>query len=145
MENPPQESEDLYLQYLEELEKIELGVLKDPPSKNPDTAPLQSEQKFSIEKQRQDLELQDFSHQVKARRIYGYLAFGLVLAWLVVVLATVWLSAVEFKFASKGWTIESIEFDVSDAVLIALVTTTTINLLGLLVIVFNHLFPSTKA
>jgi hypothetical protein len=64
------------------------------------------------------------------RKVYAVALFGLSLAWLIFIAVFLW-------WAGKKW------LEVADAVLIALITTTTLNVLGLFYIVARWLFPQT--
>jgi hypothetical protein len=70
----------------------------------------------------------------KERRRYALWLFWLSVIWLIVILAFLLFAAIKTMFG--------IDFELSDAVLIALITTTTINVLGLFYIVARWLFPS---
>ena len=70
----------------------------------------------------------------KERRRYALWLFGLSVIWLIVILAFLLFAAIKTMFG--------IDFELSDTVLVALITTTTINVLGLFYIVARWLFPS---
>jgi hypothetical protein len=70
----------------------------------------------------------------KERRRYALWLFGLSVIWLIVILAFLLFAAIKSMFG--------IDFALSDTVLVALITTTTINVLGLFYIVARWLFPS---
>jgi hypothetical protein len=70
----------------------------------------------------------------KERRRYALWLFWLSVIWLIVILAFLLFAAIKTMFG--------INFVLSDAVLIALITTTTVNVLGLFYIVARWLFPS---
>lgn len=86
-------------------------------------------------------------HDLESRKKYGPLIFKLVITWLFLVLGTVWASAIAITIPTKwgGWcgkwipTISA--FDLSDGVLIALVTGATVNVIGLLYAVVKYTFP----
>jgi len=87
---------------------------------------------------------------IDARAKYGLRMFRLTVAWLFVGLLTVWASASRFEFSDWNfWWCELpvpylAGFELSDAVLMMLLGTTTANVMGLLYIVMNYLFPSGK-
>ena len=58
----------------------------------------------------------------------------LILSWWVIILITLWLAFTGFVVVYKGT-------ELSDAVMIALLTTTTANVIGLGFILLNGLFP----
>ena len=70
----------------------------------------------------------------KERRRYALWLFWLSVIWLIVILAFLLFAAIKTMFG--------IDFELSDTVLVALITTTTINVLGLFYIVARWLFPS---
>ena len=72
------------------------------------------------------------SKQVHSLRIdYAGNIFILICVWLLFVIATVYLDGFAYK-----------EFDLSDNVLIAFITSTTVCVLGLFVVVAKWMFPS---
>jgi hypothetical protein len=71
--------------------------------------------------------------RMKARRFYAPAFFGLSCLWLVIVTGLVFCSG----FSVRG-------FHVSDHVLIAVVTTTTANIIGTLLVVAKYLFPGSR-
>lgn len=82
-------------------------------------------------------------NNIRARQIYAKLIFALLVIWLFLVILTVWSSGATVTLP-KWWpeflpTVR--EFKLSDSVLIALVTTTTANIIGLLILVVRYLFP----
>lgn len=68
------------------------------------------------------------------RKVFASLLFALSLGWLIFIGKVVWVSG-------KGFT-GGDPFKLSDAVLIALITTTTVNVLGLFFAVTRWLFPN---
>jgi len=85
-------------------------------------------------------EVEDLEHELKAKRfmltmrtVFALLLFGLTLGWLGFIGWVVWLSGL-------GWAFKR-PFLLSDPVLIALITTTTLNVLGLFYGVTQWLFP----
>lgn len=83
-----------------------------------------------FEKERKKIDLKGLSDDQKARKQWGERVFWLLVAWLVTVLVSV-------SFQGFGW----LHFHLSDSVLIALISTTTANVLSLGYIVANYLFP----
>jgi hypothetical protein len=78
----------------------------------------------------QSLDLKDRLDTKREREKYGFRLFALVVAWLFLTLATVWAAAV-----SRA------EFEVSDTVLGVLLGSSSVNVIGLLVIFVKYLFP----
>ena len=70
---------------------------------------------------------------IENRKKYGYLIYLLVIGWLVI------LSTILFF---HGFNVG--DFTLSDGVLIALITGTTVKVIGLLAIIVNYLFPKPK-
>ena len=73
---------------------------------------------------------------LRSRKQYGFLTFALVAFWLVVMLYFVLAQGLGRlpKRESK--------YSLSEPIVISLITTTTINVLALLIIVLRNLFPS---
>lgn len=79
-----------------------------------------------LEREQLDSSRQDRKHRGR----FGNWIFGVVVGWLLLVVMMLLLAGF------KGW-----GFYLSDAVLIAVLTTTTVNILGLLLAVTGYLFP----
>lgn len=79
-----------------------------------------------LEREQLDSTKQDRKHRGR----FGNWIFGVVVGWLLLVVLMLLLAGF------KGW-----GFYLSDAVLIAVLTTTTVNILGLLLAVTGYLFP----
>ena len=99
-----------------------------------------SELQESFSERQENLFIEKLTDQLKYereahndRRKFSRWIFGLALGWLLLVLAIV---------VFNGFGLWS--FNLSDQVLIALLTTTTANIIGTLVIVLNYLFPKPK-
>lgn len=110
----------------------------DAPPKVKESAQLEQKEKFSqrledLELARQRDEITHARQDQEDRRKFSRRVFGLALGWLLLVLAIV---------VFNGFSLWS--FSLSDQVLIALLTTTTANIIGTLVIVLNYLFPRPK-
>jgi len=102
-------------------------VLDDAP--NPDPTTALEITNWDVEEQKAKVRgaLQD----INERKKYGTCIFGLV---------TVWLVAMVTVLVLQGFSVRS--FSLSDAVLVAVVTTTTGGVVGLLALVVKYLFPS---
>lgn len=88
---------------------------------------------LEVASQAHELEVKVF--MLGMRKIFAILLFVLCSAWLVFIGWVVWT-------AGKGITWNCDKFELSDAVLIALITTTTLNVLGLFFAVTRWLFPN---
>ena len=77
------------------------------------------------------------------RKSYGKQILVLTYVWLFLTLATVWASACHLH-VTQVWPprFEAVGFSLSDATLIALITTTTANVLGLTYVIAGYLFPA---
>ncbi|MBU0719150.1 MAG: hypothetical protein KJ749_12945 [Planctomycetes bacterium] len=83
------------------------------------------------------LKLEGERYELGARKTYGKLIFALVVAWIVAVLVLVFLAGYSERplmYEFKGPTIP-------DSVLIALITGMSVNVIALLAVVINYLFP----
>ena len=79
--------------------------------------------------QKRKQELEEGEYDLEARKTYAERIFWLVVFWIIVVLYIVVCSG--YWYGPK----------LSDGVLIALITGLSVNVIGLLVIVINYLFP----
>ena len=101
------------------------------PSQHPDP-----DLSLSLDKHKSDLlkqELKEAQDTHKLRLGYTGKIFWLVVAWLVCVLAAVLMSG----FSVGG-------FSLSDKVIITFITSTTINVVGLFLVVAKWMFPSSR-
>lgn len=88
------------------------------------------------------LDLQSTGNDIKAREVYGYLAFALIVLWLLGIYVFLWFLSVDWQVPNETRTTHYWkEFKLSDAVVIALLGTTTVNVLGIFVIVAKYIFP----
>ena len=78
---------------------------------------------------RKEIELQGLSDNIIARKIYAKLIFLLNVAWLGAIL---WIIIA----SGSGW------YKISDTVLVALITSTTVNITAFFLVVTRYLFPS---
>jgi hypothetical protein len=90
------------------------------------------------------LAIADIEQTLSQRKIYAKLAFALVCFWLVCILAIAILqglgAAGTFYFVSRF----PIKFKLESGVMIALIATTTANIIAVLVIVMKYIFPEQK-
>lgn len=90
------------------------------------------------------LDLVDRRNDIEGRKSYGLYLFSLVILWLFLVLATVCASGAAVRLPN-WWPYNYVpiltEFELSETVLMALVGSTTVNVIGLLWVVIRYLFP----
>ena len=104
------------------------------PAGEPD--PQTSEENKDLAKQRrEDLVNLQLEQDLTERKKYAGRIFWLVVGWIVAIFAVVVLQG----FSAKT------EFSISDSVLMTLIGGTTINILGIFIVVANYLFPKTNA
>jgi hypothetical protein len=99
--------------------------------KPPDEISLGEEFNYNLEVQRYDIVYK--YHYLEARKIYANRVFMMVCFWLSIIILIVVLQGFKCVFGCY--------FKLSDAVLITLITTTTVNVLAFLTIVIRNLFP----
>lgn len=107
------------------------------PEKTLETAskPQTSEEIEDWAKQREELINRQLKQDITEREKYANRSFWLVVGWIVAILAVVGLQG----FSDKTG------FSISDNVLMTLIGGTTINILGIFIVVANYLFPKTNA
>lgn len=89
-----------------------------------------------------DFEMENKKHEINFKK--SYLRARKQVSLFICALITVWIAAMLALLLCDGMNripFKDIKFDVSDAVIITLVTTTTINILILLRLVVRSLFP----
>ena len=104
----------------------------DPPPDSPDEI-SQLEEDY-VARREQDARIRQLEQNIAERKKYANRIFYLVCSWLCFVAALVLLNGIQDWFTF-------IPFHLSDAVLIALITTTTINVIGVFLFVVRYLFP----
>lgn len=77
-----------------------------------------------------DLDLEGQKQDQQQRRVFAYWLFGVLCLWLAAILVMLFFQGFSYR-----------AFTLSDEVLIAALATTTINVIGLFVIVARYLFP----
>jgi hypothetical protein len=102
-------------------------VLDDAPNPDPTTALEITNWDVEEQKAKVRSALQD----INERKKYGTCIFGLVVLWLVAMVTVLVFQGFSFR-----------AFTLSDTVLVAVVTTTTGGVVGLLALVVKYLFPS---
>ena len=91
-------------------------------------------QKLNVEVNKLNAELKQFNQNIEERKVYTDKLFRLTKCWLIFVAVLIFTVAVEVEFIP-------IKFSLSDKVLITVLTTTTVNVIGLFVYVARYLFP----
>jgi uncharacterized membrane-anchored protein len=104
----------------------------EPPPDSPDEF-SQLEEDYTARRE-ETARIKQLEQNIEERKKYANRIFCLVCYWLVFVGVLVLLNGVQGCFT---W----IPFRLSDAVLIALITTTTINVIGVFLFVVRYLFP----
>jgi hypothetical protein len=95
----------------------------------PDSVSVRENVDLEGAKKREDIK--SLEQDRRQRLIFGWLLFGFVIVWLLFVGVTLWFSALKWHGT----------FTISDTVLVTLLSTTTINVIGLLATVALYLFP----
>ncbi|WP_026629614.1 hypothetical protein [Dyadobacter alkalitolerans] len=99
----------------------------------------------------QQVSLEGLSQNIRERKKYAEYIFWMVSVWLVMVIMLVWLNGLGevycYNFLDPilrtGVKYISFKFQLSDAVLIALITTATVNITTFFLVVTKYLFPNT--
>jgi hypothetical protein len=110
------------------LESIEVSVPK------PDAVPAQADQytqkeRSSLDDAERDARLQGILQDISERKKYAGYFFFLACAWVVIIISILLL---------QGF---GAHFKLSEPVILALIGSTTVNILGILYVVANYLFP----
>lgn len=114
----------------------ELSRITAPPE--PAVDAVAKNEEIDYERETKALQLEDRRHYVDARKNYSRWIFGLVVVWLVALLVIVVASGYANTKMPVG---DCVGPKISDGVLIALITGTSANIIGLLTIVIMYLFP----
>ncbi len=102
------------------------------PAKNPD--PETSKANEALKRAYNELVNRQLEQDITERKKYANRSFWLVVGWILAILAVVGLQG----FSDKTG------FSISDNVLMTLIGGTTINILGIFIVVANYLFPKTN-
>ena len=113
------------------LEAIRIGRASVVSSPDPNTREEQKDLDAELEAEAKRIELEGKRQDIEARKSYANKVFKLVCWWLFAMILLVTLSGTR-----TGW------FQLSDPTLIALITTTTLSVLGLFAIVANYIFKA---
>lgn len=103
-----------------------------PPSSDDKT----EKERSRFDRARQEITIQGLQQDIREREKYASRIFRLVVCWLSSILLMVIAQGVRWPWMSRY-----IGFDLPESVLIALVTTTTASVVGILLIVTRYLFP----
>jgi len=85
-----------------------------------------------LENQHKKAQLEGVKQDTEERKKYAFWFF---------VLACVWITIVTVLLLLQGFGLRSWEFKLSDPVMLAVIGSTTVNILGILYVVANYLFP----
>ena len=94
----------------------------------PDSKTL--EESEDLEKQHKKTEIEGLSQDIAERKRYALFFFVLACAWVVIITGLVFCQGV------SAW-----GFKLSEPVVLALIGSTTVNILGIMYVVANYLFP----
>jgi hypothetical protein len=119
---------DQKLQALQKQLELSIAQLKEGSVLSED--PTEQWEADSQEWKRNDLNLQSIELNLQHRKQYARSLFFLLVFWLIALLVAVFFQA----FGAWG-------FKLSDAVLIALLSTSTVNIVGLYMVVAKYIFP----
>lgn len=115
----------------DEKQEFDLSSVSAPPIiDGPADVTLAEDEQRWFSRERKRVELLGLINDLEARRKWGERVFWLLVGWLIADFLCV---------CFQGFTYNG--FHVSDPIIIALITTTTVNVLGLGYIVANYLFP----
>ena len=114
------------------------------PSEGDDEHTLEEHIKSDIKKEREALELLNFRQDINARREYANKLYLLIKWWLIGIGILIICQGVtlDVPFLSKDYFL--ISFSLSDQVLITILTGTTINVLGLFLVVARYFYKSNE-
>jgi uncharacterized integral membrane protein len=120
--------------------KVVLGADSDLEVGDQTEADAQTEEEFHLQEKHR-LSRERFDQDTRARKEYANKIFLMVCVWLEVLWLVVIFNGVrQFSLQLWKWPVD-FTLTISDRVLIALITGTTVNVLGLFAIVCNYLFP----
>ena len=85
-----------------------------------------------LDNQHKKAQLEDVKQDTEERKKYAFWFF---------LLACVWITIVTVLLLLQGFGLRSWEFKLSDPVMLAVIGSTTVNILGILYVVANYLFP----
>jgi len=111
-----------------QLDRIAAVVAGEPLQNVPDDKTR--EEAEDLDRAQKEAELESFRQDIGARKQYANRIFILICAWLISMLVLLLLEG--FRICG---------FNIADRVLITAITGTTLNVLGIFIIVANYLFP----
>ena len=100
-----------------------------------DRAELEFEALDLYREGKQELELQGLAQDIKLRGTFARRISALFVGWLLLVLGVLFLQGFKATLCTHT-------FGLSDSVLLALIGSTTVNVIGVFVIVVHYLFPN---
>jgi hypothetical protein len=109
------------------IKDVQKVILESSPSE-PDSDVRVDLERERLEIERLRTDLNSLKNDITARKVYVGLTYFLVIVWLGLI---IWIIIA----TGSGW------YKLSDTVLVALITTTTLNVLGLFLVVTQYLFP----
>lgn len=104
------------------------------PAPGPDDKTEKESNRF--DRAREELTIQGLQQDISERKTYAGRIFRLVVCWLSSIFLIVIAQGIRWPWMSRY-----VGFDLPESVLIALVTTTTASVVGILLIVTRYLFP----
>lgn len=96
---------------------------------------LPGEQESAEQSRLEGIRARSLEQDIEERKKYGNRIFWFSMSWVVCIVTIILADGIELP------KVESVSFDISETVLLALMGTTTVNILGALFIVMRYLFP----
>jgi hypothetical protein len=118
------------------------AIADQPPPVGPDVERAAKAEEVDYDLEKKKTELKSLSQDIEARKKYAKGTFVLICVWLGFVFYVI--LAQGFKTGFPGFLegfLGQAAFELSDAIMIALITTTTASVIGILLIVMSYLFP----
>lgn len=141
-ENSEGNARDRYNKLLELLAKVK-GPESEPSLRDPkaeEEADYYDKEKKRHDHERREIALRDYQNYVKNRQKYVDRIYMLMIGWMFIVLLVV-VAAGMSRPSQPGFLNWIISFDLPHNVLLALVGSTTGNVIGIFLIVARHLYP----
>lgn len=124
--NPPETTPPPKLD-IRSIEKSKPHAIDSQPSPN-----FEAERRY-LENEKSRIELGGLRQDIRARKIYAALFFALACAWVVVISVLLFF---------QGFGAGSLDFRLSYSVLLAAIGSTTADIIGVVYVVANYLFPA---
>ena len=99
------------------------------------TPKLPGPQESAEQSRLEGIRARSLEQDIEERKKYGNRIFWFSMSWVVCIVTIILVDGIELP------KVESVSFDISETVLLALMGTTTVNILGALFIVMRYLFP----